>query len=386
MINSTDAWLDGAQAAERLGVKPQTLYAYVSRGRIEARADPADSRRSLYRAQDVDLLLARKARGRKAADVARQAISWGEPVLPSGITAIAHGRIWHRGADSAVLAETETLEAVALRLWACRDAAVFDRPPGPRVRLRGPASARAFAVVAARAGVEPPALGRSPTSLWRAGAGLLGDLAAALGDGSAERPLHRPLASAWGLQGAQADLVRRALVLLADHELNASTFAARVAASTGAAVSAAVLAGLAALSGPRHGGAGARVAALIEDADRLGPDAAVSAWLGRGDEPAGFGHPLYPDGDPRAQALMAAFVPSAELLRLKAVGEEVTERAANIDFALAAMTRTLGLPQDAPFAMFALGRSAGWIAHALEQLADGGLIRPRARYTGPPVG
>jgi citrate synthase len=250
--------------------------------------------------------------------------------------------------------------------------------------MRGSAQARAFAALAARAGADPPALGRSPAALWREGAGLVADLAGALGEGASDAPAHLVLAEAWGLDGPGADLVRRALVLLADHELNASTFAARIAASTGASLAAAVLAGLCALSGPRHGGAGARVLALVEDAGRLGPEAALRAWMDRGSAPPGFGHPLYPDGDPRAAALIGAFDPPAELMALKAAAERLTGQAANVDFALAALAHTLGLPDDAPFALFCLGRSTGWIAHALEQIAVGGLIRPRARYVGPP--
>ena len=379
----SEAWLDGAAVSSRLGIKPQTLYAYVSRGRIEARPDPEDPRRSLYRAEDVALLLERKARGRTPADVARGAISWGEPVLASAITDVSEGRLYYRGADAARLAETETLESVALRLWACEDPQVFRREPGPKVRMRGSAQARAFAALAARAGVEPPALGRGPAALWREGAGLVADLAGALGEGPGPGPLHLILAAAWGLQDQGAGLVRRALVLLADHELNASTFAARVAASTGASLAAAVLAGLSALTGPRHGGVAPRIAALIEEAARLGPDAAVSANLARGHAPPGFGQRPYPAGDPRAKALLSAFTPDPELMQLKDAAEALTGQPANIDFALAALTRTLGLPPDAPFALFALGRSVGWIAHAIEQLESGGLIRPRARYVGP---
>ena len=385
MINMTD-WLDGAAATARLGVKPQTLYAYASRGRVEARPDPDDSRRSLYRAEDIDRLVRSKLRGRRPADVAEGAMAWGEPVLASAITAIQGGRLYYHGADAAGLADTETLEQVALRLWGCRDPDVFARTTGPRVRLKGSALARTLAAMAMRAGVDAPAAGRAPAGLWREGAGLLADLAGALGDGVTPEPLHLMLASAWGLEAGRADVIRRALVLLADHELNASTFAARVAASTGASLAAAVLAGLATLSGPRHGGAGARVSALIEEAGRIGPEAAARAWLERGEFPAGFGHPLYPQGDPRAASLFGAFDPGPELQALKAAGEQLTGQPANIDFALAAMTRALSLPDDAPLALFALGRSAGWIAHALEQLQTGALIRPRARYVGPAVG
>ena len=376
------AWLDGADSAARLGVKPQTLYAYVSRGRVEARPDPKDPRRSLYRAEDIQRLACRKSRGRRAADVAQGAIAWGEPVLTSSLTAVSHGRLYYRGEDAAILAETQTLESTALKLWGCPDPSVFSREPQPRVKLRGSAQARAFAVLAARAGADPPAMGRSPSALWREGAGLLIDLAGALGDGVTEDPAHLMLARSWGLGGADADLIRRALVLLADHELNASTFAARVAASTGASLSAALLAGLATLTGPRHGGVAARVTAFFEEADRIGPEPAVRAWIARGDPPPGFGQPLYPEGDVRGSALLNAFTPPPALVELKRCAEAQTGLIANIDFALAALARTLHLPDDAPFAIFALGRASGWIAHALEQLQSGTLIRPRARYDG----
>jgi citrate synthase len=379
-----ESWLGGAQAAARLGIKPQTLYAYVSRGRIAARPDPDDPRKSLYRADDIDRLEGLKARGRKAAAVASGAIAWGDPVLASAITEVAGGRLYYRGADAAELAKTKTLESVALRLWACDDRTIFLRERRPRVRMRGPAQARAFAALAARAGSDAPALGLAEPALWREGASLVSDLAGALGDGLAEGPLHQVLADAWALDPRGSDLIRRALVLLADHELNASTFTARVAASTGASLAAALLAGLSALSGPRHGGAGVRVVALIEEAERTSPEEAVRAFIARGDPPPGFGQRPYPDGDPRAAALLAAFQPPAAMVELKAAGEALTGERANIDFALAVLTRALELPPDTPFALFALGRSVGWIAHALEQLQTGALIRPRARYIGPP--
>jgi citrate synthase len=193
----TDAWIDGTASLERLGVKPQTLYAYVSRGRIEARPDPADSRKRLYRADDVARLAARKGRGRKAADVAQGAIAWGEPVLPSALTLVDRGRLYYRGRDVETLAGAETLESVAMLLWNCPDPDVFRRETGARVRLRGSAQARAFAALAARAGVDPPALGRGRSALWREGAGLVADLAGALGSGAEEGPLHEGLARAW---------------------------------------------------------------------------------------------------------------------------------------------------------------------------------------------
>ncbi len=374
-----DDWLDADQAMARLGVRAQTLYAYVSRGRIEAHAHPEDPRRSLYRASDVAALAKRKARGRKAADVAAEAIAWGEPVLASAITTVRAGRLWYRGRDAAELARTESFETVGRLLRDdAAEAAVSTHAPSQAPTIR----ARLFADLAARAGEDRPARGRAPLMLAQEAAGLLDLVADAVAGGAGDGLIHQRLAAAWGLDAAGGDLVRRALVLLADHELNASTFAARVAASTGASLAASALAGLSALSGPLHGGMAARVEALAREAKREGAEAAVAVRLDQGAPLPGFGHPLYPDGDPRAAALLAAFDPSPDMAALHAAVVGATGQAANIDFALVALARTLKLPDDAPFALFAVGRTAGWLAHALEQSKTGRLIRPRARYVG----
>jgi len=375
-------WLDADQVLERLGIRPQTLYAYVSRGRIEAAAHPRDPRRSLYRASDVAALAQKKARGRRAADVAAEAIAWGEPVLPSAITTVAGGRLWYRGRDAAALAEAGlTLENVGRLLRGGHGAALKSsrRPHPPAADA---ARARLFLALAARAGREPPARGRAPLALAMEATDLLEAVVDAATGLTGDGPAHARFAAAWSLDAAGADLVRRALVLLADHELNASTFAARVAASTGASLSAACLAGLSALSGPLHGGMAARVEVFVEEAERRGPGPAVSARLARGAATPGFDHPLYPDGDPRAAALLAVFAAPPLLAELRAVTEAATGLAPNIDFALVALARALKLPPDAPFILFATARSAGWAAHAIEQLQTGRLIRPRARYVG----
>ncbi len=378
-------WIDAAEARRRLGVRPQTLYAYVSRGRIRAEPDPRDPRRGCYAAADVDLLATRKARGRKAADVAADAIAWGEPVLASAITTVARGRLYYRGQDAVMLAQGETFESVA-RLLRGVDAA-----PAPRRLRPEPPSAptmreRLFAALAARAAKDEAARDLSSDILAVEAATLLDVVTDAVCGGTDSGPIHRRLGRAWGLGLRGADLIRRALVLLADHELNASTFAARVAASTGASLAASALAGLSTLSGPLHGGAHLAVAELAAEAERLGSREAVAARLASWTSTPGFGHPLYPEGDPRARALMSAFAAPSAYLDLSAAVAEATGARDNVDFAIAAVARSLGLPPDAPFILFAVARSAGWLAHALEQAQTGALIRPRARYVGPSAG
>lgn len=375
-------WIDSEQAMSVLGVRAQTLYAYVSRGRVSATAHPDDPRRSLYRASDVAALAARKARGRRAADVAAEVIAWGEPVLPSAITAVIGGRLFYRGQDAVALSRTHGLEDVARLLRGGHGAPLAEAEPASRA-TESASRARLFSTLAARAGTDPAARGRAPLALAVEAASLLEAGADAVaGVAAGQGPIHHRLAQAWRLDAGGADLVRRALVLLADHELNASTFAVRVAASTGASLAAASLAGLATLSGPLHGGMAARVEMFIDEAGRRGAGRAVHDRLTQGSAMPGFGHRLYPDGDPRATELLAAFALPAPLAELWRETEVATGLGPNIDFALVALARTLALPGDAPFSLFAVGRMAGWHAHALEQLQTGELIRPRARYVG----
>jgi citrate synthase len=209
---------------------------------------------------------------------------------------------------------------------------------------------------------------------------------------SSPEPVHRRLAAAWRLDQAGAEILRRCLVLIADHELNASTFVARCVASTGATPYAVVSAALGALSGRRHGGASARAEALFAELARGGDAMTVMAGrLARGEDLPGFGHFLYPAGDPRATTILAAItrtLPEARALieNAAAAGTRLTGRHPNVDFALAAAATSLALPRHAALAIFILGRTVGWIAHAIEQYESGILIRPRARYIGPQPG
>ncbi|WP_137930862.1 citrate synthase [Mesorhizobium comanense] len=379
-------WLSREEALERLKVRPQTLYAYVSRGRIGMRPDHADPRRSEYRADDIAALATRRARGRSPSAIAESAIAWGEPSIVTAISTVWHGQLIYRGQDAAVLSEHATLEETAALLWAMPQPARFEAPLPDAPLQFGRASA--FAQLAMLAGQERPSLGRSAASLCADAARAIGVLVGALGASAGTDPLHRRLARGWSVGDDVADAIRRALVLLADHELNASTFAARVAASTGASPAACLMAGLATLSGPRHGGAGEAVMHLAEDAARHGAEAAIRRWLGHDRPLPGFGHQLYPEGDPRATALLAAIGNSDETLQsLEAAAIAATGARPNIDFALAVLTRGLGLPRDAPFQLFALGRSVGWAAHIVEQIMSGNIIRPRGRYDGllPPT-
>jgi citrate synthase len=377
------SWLTRDEALGLLKVRPQTLYAYVSRGRIGMQPDPDDPRRSLYRAADISGLTSRRERGKRPAAIAASTIAWGEPIITTAISTVLRGRLYYRGRDVAELAETATLEETAALLWDSPGVVRF-RLDGHRPQGRGPARSRAFVALAAAAATGDPVHGRLPTVLREEAPSVATEVAVALGASvPSDAPIHARLSATWTKNRKTADLVRRALVLHADQELNSSTFAARVAASTGASLAACVLSGFATLSGPLHGDATLRIRSLMEEVARTDARTVIAAHLASGTAIPGFWHPLYPEGDPRAVALLAAFDPPRPFERMMQAVRATTGQLPNLDFALLAMSQRCGLPPDAPFSLFALGRCIGWLAHAIEQVATGQLIRPRARYVGP---
>jgi len=245
------------------------------------------------------------------------------------------------------------------------------------------AKGRLLSFLAQHAASDPPAFGRAHDDLAAESFALLNGAIDALSGVGGDAPAHLRLAKAWGLTARRADLIRRTIVLVADHELNPSTFAARVAASTGAPLAAAALAGCATLTGPLHGEASARALAFLDAAEREGVTATVNAALARAERLPGVGHALYLDGDPRAEAILAALKPRPAIARAIAAAERASGRRANVDLALAALTLEYDLGPEAPFVLCAAGRMVGWLAHAMEQTESGHIIRPRANYTGP---
>jgi citrate synthase len=391
-------YLSAAEAAKRLGVSRQTLYAYVSRGLLRAH-DGADPRRRRYAAEAVTRLANERRRGRRPKEVAKATLDWGLPVMESSITLIQGGRLFYRGADAVALAREASVEDVAALLWRLPAGTAFGvSPPGtPDIMA---ALTSHYADVARDEALLPlfaAATSDDGTAFWQQDPRRLAEGCGALvrallscvahvqpGTG----PLHRQLAEAWRLNAAGADLVRKALVLCADHELNASSFTARCVASTGASLRAAVIGGLAALSGGRHGGMTARIESLWRSLDGGSPPEQLRRRLAADEALPGFGHPLYPEGDTRAAVILASVLPRFPRARvLVSAVEDLTGLAPNIDFALVTLRRFLKLPEGAAYGLFALGRSVGWIAHAIEQRETGQLIRPRAVYVGPiPVG
>jgi citrate synthase len=381
--------LTARQAADRLGIKLDTLYAYVSRGRLRSVGLPG-TRERRYRTEDVEALLAIRAGGFVGRDA--DALT---PVIASSICLIEDGRLYYRGKDAVHLAEAATLEEVATLLWGAPTSpgAHLDRAAlSPREPSASGLVERCQIRLAWMADKDLPALDLTRGGVIRTGHRIIGGLAACITSTPASSaPIHDQLAKVWRSDAAKADILRRCLVLIADHELNASTFVARCVASTGATPYAVVSAALSALSGRRHGGASARAEALFAEIARGGdPMVVMAGRLARGEDLPGFGHFLYPNGDPRAAAILDAIVrtvPEArDLIEAAAsAGTRLTGRHPNVDFALAAAASGFGLPQNSALTLFVIGRTVGWIAHAIEQYESGVLIRPRARYVGAPA-
>jgi citrate synthase len=421
-------FLTATEAAQRLGVKPATLYAYVSRG-VLRRDRAADGRGSLFDAEEVERLV-RRGRPRRPAGVA-------DITVESAITELTADSLRFRGHDATRLAVTRTFEEVAELLWTGEFPPAHAVPPGRSVPpMTWQATPAALAVARAaqaalpagtlplerlqvivpvmaatdslRLQLDRPAVLAAARNLI---AGMVDCLPAPSSSGTGPADQTSATSSAPSDSGAPIaerlwsmlcdrrptpELLRAlsaALVLLADHELAASTLAARVAASVRADPYAVVGTGLGAMSGVLHGGASLGVETLIAAA--RGPQdvpRVVGELLRRGEKIPGFGHFVYRSGDPRAVVLLGlvrrAAPKSGQLAVAEAVLAEVRRKSLpepNIDFAVATLARVAGMVPGAGEAVFAVARTAGWIAHALEAYAGGGPLRPRAVYTGPPA-
>lgn len=410
-MSVTSDFVSAREAAERLDIKRATLYCYVSRGWVRSVADPGHPRRHLYHRGDIERLAARREPADSSA-AAAGALRWGEPVLDSAVTAIDARGPLYRGVPAVGLAATRRFEEVAELLWtgALPDALpVWPDAPDPAARgaagrlpRRATAIERLSAALPALAAGDPERFGAPAAAEHERARRLMHSLVDAL---EPEAPAAAPGASvaarfltAAGAGTCDASAVAaidRALILAADHELNVSTFAARVTASAGADLYACVAAALAALSGPRHGGACDRIEALVDEIGEPRRAAAVIRARTRlGEDIPGFGHPLYPAGDPRTAPLQAELRrarragPSPRVAIVEAIARAMKRAGRDeptLDFGLVAVCAALDLPRGAATALFAVGRLAGWVAHIVEQRDAGYALRPRARYVGPEV-
>ncbi len=387
MAGST--WLSTAEAAAKLGVKPETLYAYVSRGLVASEREPG-GRRSRYLRSDVERLAHRQRAGGRAGGL--------EIIVETELTLLdPAGRLHYRGWDVEAAAAEATFEEVAAWLWTGdRVAADFVAPrAAPRVPKDVDAADRIRAALAMARGADPLRHDRRPGAVARTGQTIITTIVASIPLAQADTTSTSVAARLWHRLSPRPPtakdvrLLDAALVLLADHELAASTLAARVAASTWADPYLVVLAGLAALGGPLHGGASEEARALVREVvDGTSAAEAIGRRLAAGNLVPGFGHRVYRVRDPRADFLLERL--PARPAAVARAGQELLatmrERDlpfANVDFALALLAESHDMVPRAGELLFAVSRVAGWLAHAIEEYEHRLRFRPRAVYVGP---
>jgi citrate synthase len=389
------------EAAASLGVSMATLYAYVSRGFIRSQPVPG-SRNRRYWIGDIERLRGRRgAEGQHESAVDSSAEPQG-PVHETKIILMTSRGLYYRGRDVASLAETETLESVAALLWDAEPESIFGQrlpvaPPSYAKLARDladlPAIERALALFPLIERANPRSYDLSKTGFARTGADLLRWFAAILvgARGPSLTPLHELVAESLQAPKGFEDVIRRLLIVIADHELDPTTYAVRATANTGITPYYAAITGIIASRGQRlQSGRLEAAARLLEEiVTTRDPRDSVVARFRNGEPLVGFSSPVDGRLDPRASILMSALEKrlgeDPELKRLRRAADTAAEiSGAQMDTILPAIFvgRKLGL-KGQELAVSYLGRMAGWIAHAMEQYHEHPLIRPTARYTGP---
>ena len=395
--------LSTRQVADRLGVKPETVYAYVSRGLLRSHREPG-GRGSWFDPKEVEELSTHT----------RQATANGgkpaQPFIATELTLLSEGGLYYRGRDVTELAETESFESVAGLLWTGHlEPLAFTASPQASDLVRAVARAMPEAarlpdllhvVPPIAAAADPLRFDLNPDSVRAAAAGLLAVMVDALPDRAEHSPpspdTTTPLAHRlWpkltdrpptehGIRALNA-----ALIVLADHDLAVSTLAGRVAVSARAHPYAVVSAALGAFDGPLHGAAASHAYRLVADALRSGdPVAAYAERLRTQGHVESFGHVAYPDGDPRARVLLGLLDAAGDEFpaRVRATADGLRAAASrrgpglpNVDFALPLLAHAYDMTPDAGEVIFIIARTVGWIAHALEEYEEPAM---RFRYQG----
>jgi citrate synthase len=411
-------YLSAQDAVRLLDVRMQTLYAYVSRGWVRSITQPGRKDR-LYARADIEKMKARSLARSGHGAVAASAMHWGEPIIPTSITQITPEGPLYRGQLATQLARSGIpFEEVAELLWNGELGAPGVRWPryAQTERLRrfaasiaAPASndqlMELFALFTMQLGLAHGHAAGQPASgdTCAAAREVIQTMAGCFGYGSQRRAfyqLRKGQSIVEGLLGAlevadsaenQAAL-NAALVVLSDHELSPSAFAARIAASSGAALHSCLAAAACTNSGVQIG----RLYSQVEH--YLGRAATRGVLFRRASElqarslaVPGFGHPLYPQGDPRARLLLDLIERregrSKRLDAIEGFIADVQERLGlypRQELALVLLGIAMGLPKNTSGALFTLARTAGWVAHVREQRLAGTFLRPRAKFVGQP--
>lgn len=390
---SDEQRISAAEAASRLGVKRETIYAYVSRGLLHSERH-LDGKSSTFDPAEIDRFRRRRADDRPGRL---------EVPIASGITEAVDGRVSYRGHGLEELVEGgHGYEAVAELLWSGELAPTPSWPAGRAVDTAVRRAARALpahatptdrmmAGVVAAGAVDPFRDDRSRVGAAATGRTLIRAIVDSLpadDEVDSDRVAERLWVRLTGADPRHWPLLETALVILADHGMATSTLAARLAASTRAAPHAIVLAGLGPLAGPLHGAASRTVHLMFDDAEAHGADAAIAEVMRRDGKVPGIGHFIHRTRDPRHDLLFDALadhpIDEARMDVVASVIARTTDRipaAPNVDLALGAMTYISGMDPDAGEVVFAIARTAGWIAHALEEYEETPIrFRPVGRY------
>lgn len=363
--------LSADHVCNALNISRQTLYAYVSRGKVRAQAQSEDARKSLYHAHDVEQLLAMKQRGRSRRAIAKSTVSFGEPILKSDISHISEGQLFYKGFDAIKLSQKSSFEDIA-KLFLDIDLVDFNFDHMPQITARNSFERMIAAISELLLGKHSGIERHEPDFILKfVRAALCAQTS------FSPNPAHIDLAHYASDDPAFEDICRRCLILCADHELNASAFSARVAASTNARLPACLLAAISTFSGTKHGSMPSMTrwwvgrAAMKQGDDQL-------KFVQNLKTPPGFGHPVYPKTDPRCAELLKYLTLPDGWANVRDLVHQEHGLYPNLDFSLAVMEKHFSLRPKTAQTLFAYGRMLGWIAHVKEQQESGKLIRPRA--------
>lgn len=375
-------WITTTEAAQRLGVKRATLYAYVSRGVLHSERRPGQQE-SLFDRAEIDAL----AGTTRASGSPRSVLRFRS--VATAVSSQLDGDLLYRGVSLVDVVELGSFDAAARLVlggsaapWADQDDPVVDDDDVEwlwPILTELPFERRLPVAMQVLPAPDPFAIDTDPDRVrWQAMSGIATALTA-----FSMKPTNSadiPTLLLAGLRGtrpsrADAELMRILLIALLDHGLTASTIAARVAASTRAGLHDCLCAAYATMAGPLHGAAPIAARALL---DAPGPPArAVAAAFRTHGLVPGFGHFLYPEGDPRAEIVFDALWRRPGTIRLRRTVERLSEvvvdhsgQRPNIDLASAAALRALGLPAGAGEIVFQVARSFGVTAHVIEEYAE----------------
>lgn len=377
------ALLTAEQAAERLNISKDTLYAYVSRGLIESVLIPGQRRRH-YRQADIERLQQKKAARQAPERAVKSALAWqGLPIMYSSISQIKDQRLYYRDLPLEQILSWPDLERLVCHLWGLAELPEVGQRQKSLLLAPDPSLSwfeRVAQALPVWAQLDLQALNLTPLAVQQSAWRLLLALFHSLHQGQG---LLQGFAGQ--LKPRELDLLRLVLVLAAEHELNISAFTARCVASAQASPYLAINAAWCALSGRLHGGQTLKVQVFVQhclQADSISQG--IKTWLQQTETLPGFGHPLYPDGDPRWQAfktyMQSHFAEDPQWVcfaELCEQGSALMQAEPSLDFVLVAASQQVPLAVTA-LDLFALGRSMGWLAHIQEQYQTPGLIRPRA--------